>query len=43
MQIAANYATTDDLSVFDDMVNALAFPYPQCERPSTAAPSPSSS
>ncbi|MGD0833016.1 MAG: SH3 domain-containing protein [Candidatus Dormibacteria bacterium] len=43
LDIEMNYATDDQLAVFDNAYNSIRFPFPQCEQPApTATPSAAS-
>ncbi|MEO8899471.1 MAG: SH3 domain-containing protein [Candidatus Dormibacter sp.] len=35
-----NYSAASDLEVFNDVYNSMTFPYPQCQAPAPAAPTP---
>jgi uncharacterized protein YgiM (DUF1202 family) len=35
-----NYSAASDLGVFNDLYNSMTFPFPQCQAPAAAAPSP---
>lgn len=37
MEIAFNYASQDQLEVFQDFYNSISFPFPQCQAPAPAA------
>ena len=37
MEIAFNYATKDQLSVFQDFYNSISFPFPLCQAPAPSA------
>lgn len=37
MEIAFNYATKDQLAVFQDFYNSISFPFPQCQAPAPSA------
>ncbi len=38
--IGFNYQTSDQLDIFADIYNSLAFPFPLCEAPATPTPTP---
>ena len=37
MEIAFNYASKDQLPIFQDFYNSISFPFPQCQAPAPAA------
>lgn len=38
MELAFNYASKDQLQIFQDFYNSITFPFPQCQLPATPAP-----